>query len=374
MPEPRNWFLLTKLSFKLPQSPILPQTCCSECLRHLEKIRTFRIGIIKSHASFINTTGTKEENIPTVSSSRTLRSTKTKPNEQCQVVWDAGVVAATEEVPAKLENTTEYQNPGLEEGTNSKLPKEENSSEDDFIDGNEGYVSDSIGSNDDKEEVKMAKPKSAKTTKQPTQRKKFKPLMSYDERLEHRKQEKHIENTMHDKGLLKCNECGVGETTFLGLVTHMKKEHGKVAGIVCCNKFQRGHTNSFDHMRYHMDRDAFKCTACGKQCQGRANLKQHMKFAHANRDHQCDMCGKTFVNDNLLDIHKRSHLPVDKRGYICSHCPKSRFQVMDCLELFENPLYYSFSVFYPQCCEQTRQACSREIRGAQVHNLWQRIS
>lgn len=74
-----------------------------------------------------------------------------------------------------------------------------------------------------------------------------------------------LDHMMIEMGLLNCPTCGDQEETFYKLNKHMQTQHKRQGYVSCCDRML-GPKQAHDHMRYHLDKDIFKCDVCTKVC------------------------------------------------------------------------------------------------------------
>lgn len=134
-----------------------------------------------------------------------------------------------------------------------------------------------------------------------------------------------LEEQMRTMTLLRCHLCQKEQHSFRDLKNHMEKGHGQTHGyIFCCDK-KYDRRAAFDHMKYHLDREAFKCEVCGKLWTCRMDLLKHRNASHAPPDKfkfNCDACGRDFPTSGKLRLHQKSHLAPEERDFKCPNCPK----------------------------------------------------
>lgn len=152
------------------------------------------------------------------------------------------------------------------------------------------------------------------------------------------KEEIELEKVMVDMKIFVCNNCDENCETFAGLRTHVKTKHATKFGSyeICCNKTLKTQDarTIYDHIRFHLDKETFKCPDCGKCVESRAILKSHILKLHTanSTNFVCDSCGVGFPSYYLLSHHqRRKHKPKFK----CSYCQlgKHRYALLIlCLE------------------------------------------
>ncbi|KAJ6641729.1 Transcription factor grauzone [Pseudolycoriella hygida] len=94
---------------------------------------------------------------------------------------------------------------------------------------------------------------------------------------------------------MKCDICGDPFDTYLSSLKHFRAAHKRRGYLTCCgNKFHR-RIGMVNHIKYHLNPDAFSC-------------------------HQCD---RKFVNQGALALHLANHEPISSRAFKCDFCQKS---------------------------------------------------
>lgn len=136
-----------------------------------------------------------------------------------------------------------------------------------------------------------------------------------------------LEKMLRDMNLLRCKTCRKKFTTSLNLASHWLVDHGKgCPSITCCAVRFWGRKEMYDHMRYHRNRDAFKCLECGKICLCDRTLQRHKRAMHSAPQRltfKCETCGKAFKAESLLNMHVKNHIDPKERRFKCSKCAKS---------------------------------------------------
>lgn len=132
-----------------------------------------------------------------------------------------------------------------------------------------------------------------------------------------------LEGVMRQLCILNCEKCEFVGDTFRILNDHYKEMHQMSGYARCCNrKFSHNRIN--DHMRYHLNKDAFKCKDCGLVCTSGIQLAVHSKSNHtapSDCKYQCKTCGKKFSILSHLKCHAKSHEPKT-REIKCELCDR----------------------------------------------------
>lgn len=135
-----------------------------------------------------------------------------------------------------------------------------------------------------------------------------------------------IEKMLRDFNVLKCEPCKETFSSTTGMNSHAKTAHKQTCGfITCCKVKYYGRTKAYDHMRYHLDKDTFKCSECGKSCMSTRQLKRHKQAVHDEMENKCKECDREFRSAEALQLHfKKAHLDPEKLRFKCSHCEKGK--------------------------------------------------
>lgn len=325
------------LKIELQDLPGLPQTCCSTCITFLHKINSFRTEISSTHASFMTAIEMQSDFDDSDSDEEPAMLTQFFVKSEI----NTDDIKPSECLPEITEEITENNNEEEEFGyDDNNLDNLDNSSTLEEADAKEeSSIKPELNQFQVDEQPKwrlrtkakssMSKPEveNGAVTDGTKKHKRFR--CSYDELRQRKQEEEHLEGVIRDMGVLKCSVCQQNEKTFASLYVHMKAKHKKVAGITCCDKFHKGHTLSFDHIRFHLNKDSFKCDACNKQCINRLQLIAHKKYAHSTTNAVCNLCGKSFSNDILLKLHARAHITKEEYKVECKYCQKSSYLISD---------------------------------------------
>lgn len=143
-------------------------------------------------------------------------------------------------------------------------------------------------------------------------------------------EEKRLEEVIMDMKLFDCRLCFVVTESLHGLNMHLKEVHrierkrNSTKGyFICCHlRGPVGPHALYDHIRLHLDKDAFKCKECDFQTTASLYLKNHIAHYHTQTPptHYCDVCGAGFhTNFHMLD-HIRRHAP--RTAQTCKYCNK----------------------------------------------------
>lgn len=130
---------------------------------------------------------------------------------------------------------------------------------------------------------------------------------------------------MRQRNLLHCHVCEQQQKTLLHLYIHTMEQHQTRGFIECCGRRLASIRYAYDHMRYHINPDAFKCDHCDQRFFTWIARHQHQVRMHTSaQDHKfrCETCGKTFATKNPLTRHMSSHLLPKERRFPCNQCGK----------------------------------------------------
>lgn len=127
------------------------------------------------------------------------------------------------------------------------------------------------------------------------------------------------------KSELECVKCNDTFANFTLLRKHFHKEHmDEKCYIVCCERKFRSRYHIVEHIRLHMDPNAYRCNLCGRCSTNARNLAKHIKELHSeeskNRSLDCPICSKTLANKNSLKVHMETH--DTNSNYVCRECGK----------------------------------------------------
>lgn len=161
-------------------------------------------------------------------------------------------------------------------------------------------------------------------------------------------EESRLEAVMVEMGLFICKICELDCKTYYTLRTHVKAEHKPQPYDICCDKpLHTAPRLLYDHIRYHLDPDSFKCQKCGVRYGHSRALNSHIQDYHVADPNSfiCDVCGKGFGTYNRVKDHKKSHTDLVE----CEHCGKSECSTnRDALKLVNN-IFISFSEMTERC-------------------------
>ncbi|XP_073813942.1 transcription factor grauzone-like [Musca autumnalis] len=125
-----------------------------------------------------------------------------------------------------------------------------------------------------------------------------------------------------------CNLCVFIGKTFPDIVEHFKVSHPRTRPYVtCCDKQFTKRSLLAQHALKHEDPNCFKCNECNKSFATTCALRVHNLNYHApeeERTFACDLCPKKFARQNLLELHKPSHIPREQWQFFCDECPKRK--------------------------------------------------
>lgn len=124
--------------------------------------------------------------------------------------------------------------------------------------------------------------------------------------------------------LLICDVCGVEKSTFLELNKHFLAAHKRRAYLACCNR-RFCSIEAYDHMKYHMDMDTFKCDQCDHKSKSARSLIQHKNAFHlapGGYKYYCETCGKGYLVLSLYKRHLLKHVPIEQTNFKCELCGK----------------------------------------------------
>ncbi|XP_037044348.1 transcription factor grauzone-like [Bradysia coprophila] len=128
---------------------------------------------------------------------------------------------------------------------------------------------------------------------------------------------------------MKCELCTDDDVVFETLLRarqHYRSVH-KISGyLTCCGKkFHRRHL-VLNHIRNHVDPDAYRCDQCGKRFQNKFRLRNHIDnhVPLDSRAHKCSLCSSSFGRESLLRLHMKSkHESKTGEKFPCEKCGKN---------------------------------------------------
>ncbi|XP_035788940.1 oocyte zinc finger protein XlCOF22-like [Anopheles albimanus] len=118
-----------------------------------------------------------------------------------------------------------------------------------------------------------------------------------------------------------CEVCGIEMDSFRALAEHCRLQHQTGAKVTCLGKrFTRRH-RLVNFIRHQLEPKAFKCGQCGKVCKNKELLQIHRKqhLPVSERPHQCAICGQRFARRSQLLNHNALH----ERKHGCNECGKT---------------------------------------------------
>lgn len=130
-----------------------------------------------------------------------------------------------------------------------------------------------------------------------------------------------MQQLMRDMDVLKCRDCGETRVSMEELSGHMRKTHSAShTFIVCCGRKRLLRQAALEHMEYHLNREAFKCSLCNESFMDNTTLKEHTIRLHEQPRFHCQSCAKVFHSRSKLEQHERTHLPNAERPIKCKFC------------------------------------------------------
>lgn len=144
-----------------------------------------------------------------------------------------------------------------------------------------------------------------------------------------REERQKLEDQMKTMNLLFCKLCRNSGTnydkywdSFAALASHFKQAHGQEAFLYCCGKEHKKTAKAaFDHVRWHLDENSFKCTKCDKVFRSRFLLRSHTRQIHPAEQYlKCPKCTRVCLAQATLDRHLLVH--DDDKPRPCAQCDK----------------------------------------------------
>ncbi|XP_060533785.1 gastrula zinc finger protein XlCGF52.1-like isoform X1 [Cylas formicarius] len=136
----------------------------------------------------------------------------------------------------------------------------------------------------------------------------------------------------------KCDTCGKCFNTHKDirshkLVVHSDSNTWKYMCTICSKPFPIK-SNYDSHMRRHTGDKKFECHLCNKKFTDKCVLQRHMR-THSNvREHKCAHCDKEYKDQRVMKVHMAKvhgiglgfiKLPSKDRKYICHICPRAYY-------------------------------------------------
>lgn len=137
-------------------------------------------------------------------------------------------------------------------------------------------------------------------------------------------EEVRLEQQMVESGWFICKLCDeeVDYGKLDKLKKHLEEKHpdGKPYTICCGLNINKYPSEMYDHMRFHFDRDVFKCPQCESRFNRACKLTYHIAKVHnPTIECVCHICGRGFYGLGELNTHiATSH------DYRCRQCKLSK--------------------------------------------------
>lgn len=142
--------------------------------------------------------------------------------------------------------------------------------------------------------------------------------------LTRHEEEEQLEEVMRTMDLLNCHECHEQMNSLKELFSHIRDTHQNSRPFIfCCDRKNFGRARAFDHMRVHLDKDAFKCPQCENRYPAKFLLNCHIKQVHTppeDREFVCEVCAKSFAKRSGFEDHVKYHTAPQDRPYKCTYC------------------------------------------------------
>lgn len=151
-------------------------------------------------------------------------------------------------------------------------------------------------------------------------------------------------------------ECYLCKNTFANfnlLSQHFKDKHPRNnCHIVCCEYKISSRNKLVEHIRLHLNPNAFKCKVCGKCSASSLFLKLHMQSHNEEKPFQCQVCQKRFRTKSYYLIHCGTH--TSEKNLICTVCGRG-FSTKHLLKKHEYNSHRYFKAKH--LCEQCGKSC-----------------
>lgn len=135
--------------------------------------------------------------------------------------------------------------------------------------------------------------------------------------------------------LFTCDLCDASRSaSYMDHLDHYRKVHKMRGYILCCMKKHLTSKAAYDHIKLHLDKDAFRCDECGKCFVSSKLLSAHKKVHMPDElcPYKCTECGKTFAILTTYKTHILAHAGDEARIHKCAQCPKSFKTVRNLIE------------------------------------------
>lgn len=131
-----------------------------------------------------------------------------------------------------------------------------------------------------------------------------------------------LDALMEESKIFVCKVCDHDAVTLIGLREHVESDHASEDYNICCDRtIYIGPEELYDHFRFHLDKDVFKCKECGTHLIDSKALKLHMNRYHSTKppSHICEVCGKEFWSNSTYSKHM-TYIHSEKEA--CQYCGK----------------------------------------------------
>lgn len=172
------------------------------------------------------------------------------------------------------------------------------------------------------------------------------PAKAYD----NRKDRDLLEAELRKLNLLACHVCQQETDSYLDLMRHIRETHHRVGYVFCCNRiFVRNF--SLEHMRYHLDRDAYKCPGCWKRCMSQDQLRKHKNECKMLMGRDCDVVKRTVSSRARQE--KRAVLETEMRRLNLLVCHMCQLETQSYADLMRHIRETHHRVGYIFCCNRS---------------------
>lgn len=137
-------------------------------------------------------------------------------------------------------------------------------------------------------------------------------------------EEAKLEDVMVEMKLFVCRVCDQDLKTYFGLRNHVHDQHDPRTYRVCCDRsITIPPSKLYDHIRQHLDKDAFKCQECQREFKSSESMHIHMTRNHnkGSPTNICQVCGKQFWYHHYYEKHLRVHQEIMEK---CKYCDKGK--------------------------------------------------